>query len=373
MDIKQIILKAIYGKLSDDERRKLEVWLGEAGNRGLYDRIRGHLESRDAVQFLAEVDVERALGRIRRRRRKAIVTISSLVAGIAAVVLVTVLLWPVVQTVPVKVESQSHGATIVLSNGEEVRLGDTVLNHRLREANIDVANGEIKVQATNVETKVESKVIAYNTLKVPHGESYSITLADGTRVWVNALSSLKFPSSFEGSAERIVELVGEGFFEVARDTVHPFRVKTVNQTIVVTGTAFNVEAYVGEVSRTTLCQGQVIVEASVGKPVFLSPGQQLSVDKQGEVVVAEVNTDVYTSWIRGEYYFDNQTLDQVLLELGKWFEIKEVIFFDPALERQLFSGKFKKSDGLETILKVIERGVGAEINCSNGQIRIGKK
>ena len=264
--------------------------------------------------------------------------------------------WPVVQTVPVKVESQSHGATIVLSNGEEVRLGDTVLNHRLREANIDVANGEIKVQATNVETKVESKVIAYNTLKVPHGESYSITLADGTRVWVNALSSLKFPSSFEGSAERIVELVGEGFFEVARDTVHPFRVKTVNQTIVVTGTAFNVEAYVGEVSRTTLCQGQVIVEASVGKPVFLSPGQQLSVDKQGEVVVAEVNTDVYTSWIRGEYYFDNQTLDQVLLELGKWFEIKEVIFFDPALERQLFSGKFKKSDGLETILKVIERG-----------------
>lgn len=74
-----------------------------------------------------------------------------------------------------------------------------------------MANGEIKVQATNVETKVESKVIAYNTLKVPHGESYSITLADGTRVWVNALSSLKFPSSFEGSANAFVNLLGRAF------------------------------------------------------------------------------------------------------------------------------------------------------------------
>ena len=373
MDIKQIILKAIYGKLSDDERKELELWLEEEGNRRLYERVREHLESRDAVQFLGDVDVEKALRRIRRRRRKSIVAISSVVAGIAAVVLVAVLLWPVVQTVPVKVESQSPGAIIVVSNGEEVRLGDTVLNHRLREANIDVTNGEIKVQAVNVEIKIESKAIAYNTLKVPHGESYSITLADGTRVWVNALSSLKFPSSFEGSTERIVELIGEGFFEVARDTAHPFRVKTGNQTIVVTGTSFNVEAYVGEVSRTTLCQGRVIVETSAGEPVLLNPGQQLSVDKQGEVVVAEVNTDVFTAWIKGEYYFDNQTLEQVLLELGKWFEINEVIFSEPVLEQQLFSGKFKKSDGLETILKVIERGIEGEIDCVNGQIRIGKK
>ncbi|MFR8080746.1 MAG: FecR family protein [Odoribacter splanchnicus] len=122
---------------------------------------------------------------------------------------------------------------------------------RLKEVSMDVSERLKFVKKGNH----QSREPVYNTLTVPRGENYSIVLADGTRVWVNALSSLKFPTSFKGADSRTVELVGEGFFEVAHDTLHPFRVMTAQQTIIVTGTAFNVTAYAEEVSRTTLCQG----------------------------------------------------------------------------------------------------------------------
>ena len=208
---------------------------------------------------------------------------------------------------------------------------------------------------------------------MPRGENYSIVLADGTRVWVNALSSLKFPTSFKGADSRTVELVGEGFFEVAHDTLHPFRVMTAQQTIIVTGTAFNVTAYAEEVSRTTLCQGRVTVETFAGDVVRMIPGQQLSVDESGETELREVNTDIYMAWMKGEYYFDSRTIEEVLTELEKWFEINEVEFTDASFKQRLFSGKFKKSDGLEIILRTMERGIEGRIEYKDGRVTIGKK
>lgn len=374
MDIKPIILKAIYGNLSGSEREELDRWLEGKENKALYEKIRLHLEERDAVEFLAGTDTERALVRVHRRRRKPFVAIASAVSGIAAAIFIAMLLWPVANDLPINVEKQPYGATITLSTGEVLQLGDSKSIHRLGEASIDISDGEIKVHAESMPAKATVKAaVSYHTLQVPHGESYSITLPDGTRVWVNALSSLKFPSSFDGSATRTVELTGEGFFEVARDTAHPFRVVTTRQTIVVTGTSFNVEAYAKEVSRTTLCRGSVTVETSAGKAIHLHPGQQLSIGETGEAVVAEVNTDIYTAWMIGEYYFDNETLSEVLTKLGKWFEINGVEFTNPEFEQRLFSGKFKKSDGIETILRVIERGINGRIEYVNGRIIIEKK
>ena len=362
MDIKYLILKSIYSTLSDSERHELNTWLEEGRNASLYERIKNNLKARDAVHFLANVDVERALRRVHRNRRKPLITFISTVASVAAVALIVLFLCPAADNLPVDKEQPGQQvATLTLSTGEVVQLDDWTSTQRLKEVSMDVSGGEIKVRAEEKETQPQSREPVYNTLTVPRGENYSIVLADGTRVWVNALSSLKFPTSFKGADSRTVELVGEGFFEVAHDTLHPFRVMTAQQTIIVTGTAFNVTAYAEEVSRTTLCQGRVTVETFAGDVVRMIPGQQLSVDESGETELREVNTDIYMAWMKGEYYFDSRTIEEVLTELEKWFEINEVEFTDASFKQRLFSGKFKKSDGLEIILRTMERGIEGRI------------
>lgn len=369
MDIKSIILRSVYGSISEEEEQELSQWLGIESNKRLYEKIRHHLESRDTVEFLAGIDTERALCRAHRRLRRPMLAITLAAASVAAMILIGLFVWSLPETTSVVPESP-RGATLTLASGEVLQLDGTMVDHRTdKDARIEVAGETIKIHAGK---KIPAAPV-YNTLNVPHGESYCITLAEGTRVWVNAMSSLKFPSSFEGEATRTVELSGEGYFKVARDTVHPFRVITLRQTIVVTGTEFNVTAYADEVNRTTLCSGSVTVETSEGKPIYLRPGQQLSITTTGETTVTEVNTEMYTAWRTGEYYFDNQTLGEVFLTLGRWFDIREVDFSDPATERQLFSGKLKKSDGLETILKVIQRGCKSRIEYKDGKIEIGKE
>lgn len=374
MDIKYLILKSIYSTLSDSERHELNTWLEEGRNASLYERIKNNLKARDAVHFLANVDVERALRRVHCNRRKPLITFISTVASVAAVALIVLFLCPAADNLPVDKEQPGQQvATLTLSTGEVVQLDDWTSTQRLKEVSMDVSGGEIKVRAEEKETQPQSREPVYNTLTVPRGENYSIVLADGTRVWVNALSSLKFPTSFKGADSRTVELVGEGFFEVAHDTLHPFRVMTAQQTIIVTGTAFNVTAYAEEVSRTTLCQGRVTVETFAGDVVRMIPGQQLSVDESGETELREVNTDIYMAWMKGKYYFDSRTIEEVLTELEKWFEINEVEFTDASFKQRLFSGKFKKSDGLEIILRTMERGIEGRIEYKDGRVTIGKK
>ena len=371
MGIRQIILRSVYGRLSETEEAAFQEWLEDERHRRWYERVRRNLTERDAVEFLAATDTEAALRRVKRRLMRPVRRLAWTVGSAAAAVAVVVGLWraePEVQ--PVVVVEQPMGApTITLASGEVLHLGEEDVEYASAAANISVTGGEIRVQ----EEGVADTARQYNTLDVPRGKSYSITLADGTRVWVNALSQLKFPSSFAGAARRQVELVGEGYFEVAKDAAHPFEVVTAQQTIVVTGTAFNVSVYSGEASRTTLCSGSVRVEMAAGKEIALVPGQQLETDATGRVEVTEVDTRLYTAWMEGMYYFDEKTLTEVFRELGKWFDITDVTYIDPTLENVLFSGKLKKSDGLAVILKVIAQGSGSRITDDGGHLKIEKE
>lgn len=369
MDIELLILHSVYGCLSEDESRDLSQWLEKEGNKKLYEKICYNLKNQDAVEFLSGIDTEAALRRTKRKRHRPVAIIASAITGLAAAILIGVSLWPGINEKPT-IPEPFKCATLTFASGEILPLDGTSDNHHAEEdVRIEVSGETIQVLAG----KSKAKKTVYNTLNVPHGESYSIMLTDGTRIWVNALSELKFPSSFEGSTERVVELSGEGYFEVARDTAHPFRVVTPRQTIVVTGTEFNVTAYAGQTDRTTLCSGSVTVGTATGKTIHLTPGQQLSLDSSGEPTVTEVNSYIYTAWRTGEYYFDNQTLGEVFLTLGRWFDIREVMFTDITVEQQVFCGKLKKSDGLETILQVIGHGSGKRIDYTDGKIEIGTK
>lgn len=365
MDIKRIILSSIYGELTDAEQQEFTQWLSRGNHQRLYERIYRHLTERDAVRFLADTDTEAALRRVKKRIRRPKMAVIATLSGIAAVLLVGMMLLPQMVQEPAPVIEVAC-PTITLATGEVLRLDGSAISHCSTTANIQVAGDSIQIK----DVRANMPTAQYNTLDVPHGESFSVTLPDGSRVWVNALSSLKFPSSFEGMSDRTVEVAGEAYFEVARDSLHPFRVITQHQTIVVTGTTFNVCAYTHETSRTTLCSGSVSVSTISGEEIRLSPGEQLTVTSSGKAEVARVNTDVYTAWIRGEYYFDNQTLDEVFTVLAKWFDIDGVAFSDAGMRQRVFSGKFKKSDGIRTILQVIEKGTETKIDYTNERINI---
>ena len=352
-EIKHIILKSVFGTLNTSEQKDLDLWLTDEDHQRLYERIRERLQQRDTVRFLAEIDTERALRIFHRRRRHHSLRVVAAAAGIAAAICLIIYLWPANQPtiVPNRQQIAQQHATITLSSGEVI---DLTLHSTTHYANSDVI--EIKNKGIHVKDNHSSESVGYNTLNVPHGDTYSIELPDGTKVWVNALSTLKFPSSFKNKNERIVELTGEAYFEVAHDASHPFLVKTRQQLITVKGTAFNVSAYDGEISRTTLCRGSVTVKTAKEQQINLNPGQQLALNSSGDFKIETVNTELYTTWIDGIYCFENQTLKDVFKVLSRWYDIQNVVFDLKSEETQLFSGKLRRSDDLRTILLVIEKG-----------------
>lgn len=380
MDIKQAILKSIYAELTAEERAALERWLAEdEEHRRVYERVSAYLKEEDAVAFLATLDVEGAWQRLKRRQGRRLRRMMTVAASVAAVVALVMVLWTGKNERPEKagkmVAMPMARATMTLSTGEVWRLGNVAEVERAAGMGVAVTDSVIEIRGHDaaMEGLTEVKEPVISVLDVPRGEWYSLVLADGTRVRVNALSKLEFPLSFDGQAERRVKLSGEAFFEVAKDGTCPFRVETGRQTITVTGTAFNVTAYADMADRTTLCEGSVEVMTNQGKQLTLVPGQQLVVDEAGQVQVREVDVTIFTAWMDGVYYFDGKTLEEVFLELGRWFDVREVRYDDPTLAQRTFSGKLVKASGLATILAMIEKGTTARIHYADGVITIEAK
>lgn len=195
------------------------------------------------------------------------------------------------------------------------------------------------------------------TISTPHGGTYRVTLSDGTIVWLNAASTLTYPSRFSGN-ERRVELTGEAYFSVARDANNPFVVYSRDQRVQVVGTEFNVHAYADEASTaTTLVTGRVNVGAStdpVSNPdgVYrLSPGQQ-SIVEQGTFRIQKVDIDQHTAWRDGRFNFDGKTLPEVMRELGRWYGVK--VAYEGTLPELEFYGGARRNDNLALVLALLE-------------------
>ncbi len=157
-------------------------------------------------------------------------------------------------------------------------------------------------------------------ITIPRGKSYKLVLADGTEVWLNADSKLTFPNLFTGDT-REVTLEGEAYFHVAKDKAHPFIVHTSSLSTTVTGTEFNVRAYAGHETHVTLVNGGVDVMSKNGEKKHIQPGEDATLGKQGSISVNMVDTDNFTMWKDGFFYFDNVPLETVLKEIGRWYNV----------------------------------------------------
>lgn len=218
-------------------------------------------------------------------------------------------------------------AVLTLADGTSINL-DSVSNGTIsRQGNIKVQklNNGLLAYTINGKQVSENDEAFYNTISTPRGGQYQVTLADGTQVWLNAASSIRFPVVFTGT-ERKVEITGEAYFEVTKNKAMPFKVEATSSEIEVLGTHFNVNAYDDEASiKTTLLEGMVKVSvpalAGNQSAKFLQPGQQAGINKEGKInVLDNADTEEAVAWKNGRFQFKSADLKSILRQISRWYD-----------------------------------------------------
>ena len=250
-----------------------------------------------------------------------------------------------------KIEHGSMKAQLVLANGKKVDLRPET-NLQLEEV------GGTRILTSDNRVKYSGKdslagqpaEVKYNTLIVPRGGEFSLELADGTRVWLNAESRLRYPVAFMGK-ERKVEMEGEVYFEVAKNREKPFIVTVNGVDIRVLGTSFNVSAYQEEVV-TTLVEGKVQLKRG-DEQVVLSPNQQ-AIWSDDKFKVKQVDARNYVLWKEGIFYFEDVDLERILDDMARWYNVN-IFYMNPTLKKMKFSVEIKRYEDINEILRRIEQ------------------
>lgn len=255
------------------------------------------------------------------------------------------------------VQAQNHDlapggnkAILTLADGSKVDL-TAVKNGALATqpgSHIIKQNEQLAYRAV----KSNKAALVYNTLTTPRGGQYQLTLADGTKVWLNAASSLKFPTTFTG-AERVVELTGEGYFEVVHNSKQPFKVKTASQTVQDIGTQFNVNSYADEdASATTLVEGSVKIFGASGQ-ALIRPGQQYLLKSNGlSEVKSDVDIDEATAWKNGMFQFDNSDIKTIMRQISRWYNVD--VEYQGQVPASTYRGRISRNSNASTVLKILE-------------------
>lgn len=215
-----------------------------------------------------------------------------------------------------------------------------------------VATGKKIVYRAIEEETSTPKVEEYNTLVVPRGGEYMLELSDGTKVWLNSDSELRFPVTFVGD-RRNVEIEGEAYFEVAKDEGKPFHVLANGADIKVLGTSFNVMTYRGR-TITTLVEGEVCLTYK-DESVLMVPDRQAEViTETGKILMREVDARNFTLWKDGVFYFENAALETIAERLSQWYDVN-IIFNDEALKQLRYSVEMKRYNNIQDLLTKIEK------------------
>lgn len=241
-------------------------------------------------------------------------------------------------------------AVLTLANGQKIVLTDAKVGVLSDEDGIVIhKTAEGKIVYTDKNQVVQAYI---NQIDIPKGEKYQIQLPDGTKVWLNTLSSLRYPAAFTGK-EREVELKGEAYFEVAKNKNKPFRVKTASQTIEVLGTHFNINGYADESwTKTTLLEGSVKISHN-DKSIILKPGQQALTDISTTYIrTSIVDTEEVLAWKNGYILFEDADIRSIMKKLSRWYDIE--VEYDGEVTNQKFGGAFQQSASLEELLKYLE-------------------
>ena len=265
-------------------------------------------------------------------------------------------------------------AYILFSSGQRMDLTTTEHDTMIMEKGMQVrvgSSGKISYVPGDSGSILKQEIV-YNTIVVPRGGEYKLELADGTLVWLNSDSELRYPVKFAGS-QRDVWLKGEGYFEVSKKPEKPFRVVVDDMIVKVLGTSFNINAYKDRGNiLTTLVSGKVDIQDMSGKSlVVMSPNQQVDF-RHGKISVQEVDVTRFVSWIDGKFYFNDMTLENIMSQLQRWYDI-EVFFVDEELKSYPFTGVIRRDFTAGQIFEIIEKTTRVKFNVRGKCVTVNHK
>ena len=364
LDIARLIAEELTGTIDERDRAVLTRWLDEdERHRKEYTNILESLKTGNEV--CKDQERGRQIMESRWRTVKSH-TIRKTVRWItwskyAAVILLFVsmgIFWFVneeeqeVENVAVtKIEHGSMKAQLVLANGRRVDLVPETNLQLEEEGGTRILTLDNMVKYSGMDSLVgQSTEVKYNTLIVPRGGEFSLELADGTRVWLNTESKLRYPVAFTGD-ERRVEMDGEVYFEVAKNREKPFVVTVNGVDIRVLGTSFNVSAYQEDVV-TTLVTGKVQLKKG-DEQVVLLPNQQ-AIWSDDKFKVKQVDARNYVLWKEGIFYFEDVDLEMILDDMARWYNVN-IFYVNPTLKKMKFSVEIKRYEDINEILRRIEQ------------------
>ena len=370
-----LLVRWVDGELSDDERKEMEGLL--AASAELRETLADYLKIRRSLLALRRdfrPDVEQRLRETKRRRRRlrrvmrrwsyaAAVVLAAAVAG--AFFLKRDL--PQQSSLPAEL-AWGQVPVLVMPNGERRALpqNDTTVLWQEQGGDIHIDSRTLIMEG---ETGEEREPVYY-TVNIPYGGEYNLVLSDGTRIYLNAGTTLRYPDHFAGGSREIF-LSGEAYLEVSRDTSRPFIVRTDDMDVRVLGTVFNVNAYPdGSYVRTTLVEGKVETSCG-GERIVMKPGTQVAYDKatrQADYFPVDVRH--FISWKDGYYDFRDMTLGELMQIFVRWYDV-DVRFANPLLENLRFSGRLRRYEDVSGLFEQLEYtgDVAFEVKGKNIVIR----
>lgn len=366
-EIHELLLAYLRDDISEEEMIRLQRWLDEnERHRKLLDEFRDKEVLQQEIGAYASFDTSRRWIQLKEemdktsRKRRLLLRVWKSVAAVFVVAVAGGLLYWQITDSTRPVEEQVLVAQIRPGETQAVLItgkGERLLLQGLKDTCLDITGNEtLKISkdgSLEYSLSALSRMPEWHTLQVPRGGEYKIVLDDGTEIWLNSASELKYPAHFVGN-ERRVCLVGEAYFQVARNEAAPFIVETRDMDVKVLGTSFNVSAYEDEEnSHATLVEGRVEVNDKVnGEKVTLTPGEQALLQGK-EMVVREVNTKLYSMWRLDRFTFASEDMEGVIRKLSRWYNVN-FFFSNSSMKQKRFTGSLPKYSDISQVLKMIE-------------------
>ncbi len=353
-EVKDIWERYLQGEASDIEKQFVESWYNQIMDQQSYNADKldwSDIESRIAEKLLPGLPV----------RKKQIPLLRYITTAAAAILLIagTIFYLQSDKEKPMPKELVNkliipggNKATLRFADGSIVQLSEQQSSIINKGDSSYYADGNLV--AGGAYSSPSKETIHQLELRTPIGGQYQIILSDGTKVWLNASSSLTYPNSFSQSTERIVELDGEAYFEVAPNAIKPFIVKSKGQKVRVLGTHFNVNTYDDEPAiKTTLLEGKVVIELPSGETRDLVPDQQ-SLVKAGDpqIHVRQVEGPDAIDWKNGDFTFNNESIGTIMRKISRWYDVD--VEFRGKIPSVNFGGVVSRSKNITEVLQILE-------------------
>lgn len=352
INLEDLLEKFRSGTCTEAEKALLESWYIQ--HEGTFDLTEPELEA-DLKSLSAGLPLFRPVVKPLKKRKTNYVA-----AGIAAMLLLVLSAGLLLvnnklgHLTNTKVEILPGGnkAVLILKDGSRISLTDAADGNIASQGNVRISKTkEGQLIYTIISDDNPNGPVDYNTIETPKGGQFQVILPDGTKVWLNAVSSLRYPTRF-GGAQRKVVLNGEGYFEVTKNKNQPFVVATAAQEVEVLGTQFNLNTYADEsVVKTTLIEGSVKVKIADGFKI-LKPGEQ-SVLYGKQLTVNSVDTDVPTAWKNGQFMFNDENIESIMRQISRWYNV-DVEYRGKPSDSKLFWGTISRFENVAEVLDILE-------------------